>query len=128
MASRGYGDRLAVIAPRRRDGPFGHLARAAEPTKIYESATYLQGARQCVVLVLNDNFSPDAFTQERPSIRRSRRHSAPHKRGGLGKFIKQKSGMRTSAYDQAWFPGTVHRRGRRDPGAALPPSVRLRAQ
>ena len=78
VALPGIGERLPVVAARRRDdaGDIGALAR--KTFDIDQAAAQLEGAGWRVVLVLDPDIRAAAFAQQRPTVLRRAREARMH--------------------------------------------------
>src|ERR1700737_1905033 len=74
IAARRESETLAVIAPGCRDQSGGVRPLALQAINIDEPATHLESAGRRVVLMLDDDSGAKPLGQQRPRVRRRRRH------------------------------------------------------
>jgi hypothetical protein len=78
VAAGREGEALPVIAARGGNDPGRIRPFPLQPVEIDQPAADLEGADRCVVLMLDDDISAEPLRQQRPRMRRRRRHRLPH--------------------------------------------------
>ena len=77
MAAGRESEALPVIAARGGDDPGRIRPLALQPVEIDQPAPHLEGADRRVVLVLDHDIGAEPLRQQRPRMRRRRRHRLP---------------------------------------------------